>query len=54
MWSEPQPGTVGLAEKPKPGIEGTTRWKASSALPPWAVGLVSGSMTFRNSRMEPG
>ena len=33
-------GAVGLAEKPKPGNDGITRWNASSALPPWAVGSV--------------
>jgi hypothetical protein len=45
---------VGLAENPWPGSEGTTRWKASAALPPCAVGLVSGSMIFSCSMIEPG
>jgi hypothetical protein len=54
MRSGPQPVAVGLAEKPKPGIEGMTRSKASAARPPWAVGSVSGPMTFTSSRIEPG
>ena len=29
-------------------------WKASSALPPWAVGSVRGPMIFMNSITEPG
>ena len=28
--------------------------KASAAVPPWAVGFVSGSMIFSSSMMEPG
>ena len=48
------PVVVGLAENPWPGSEGITRWKASDALPPWAVGLVSGSMIFICSMIEPG
>ncbi len=35
-----QPVEVGLAEKPWPGSEGITTSKASSAVPPWAVGSV--------------
>ena len=31
-----------------------TRWKASDALPPYAVGLVSGSMILICSMIEPG
>lgn len=49
-----QPVVVGRSEKPYPGIEGMTTWNASCARPPWAVGLVRGSMTLRNSRTEPG
>ena len=37
-----QPRSSGSPEKPYPGKEGSTRWKASSALPPCAVGSVSG------------
>jgi hypothetical protein len=48
------PVDVGLAEKPWPGSDGITRWKASSALAPCAVGLVSGSMIFSCSTIEPG
>ena len=54
MWSGPQPGSVGLPENPYPGIDGITRWKASDALAPCAVGLVSGSMIFSCSMIEPG
>ena len=49
-----QPGAVGLPEKPWPGSDGITTSKASAALPPWAVGLVSGSMIFSCSMIEPG
>jgi hypothetical protein len=49
-----QPGTVGLPEKPWPGNDGITTWKASAALPPCEVGLVSGSMIFNCSMIEPG
>ena len=52
--SRPQPEVVGLAENPNPGSDGITRWKASDALPPYAVGLVSGSMIFSCSMTEPG
>ena len=45
---------VGLAENPWPGSEGITRWNASAALAPCAVGLVSGSMIFSCSMIEPG
>jgi hypothetical protein len=48
------PLAAGLAENPWPGSEGMTRWNASSAVPPWAVGLVSGSMIFSCSMIEPG
>ena len=33
---------------------GAITWKASSALPPWAVGAVRGPMIFMNSITEPG
>ena len=49
-----QPVVVGLAENPWPGSDGITRWNASSALAPCAVGLVSGSMIFSCSMIEPG
>ena len=49
-----QPRSVGLSEKPKPGNDGATTWKASSARPPCAVGLVNGSMILKNSITEPG
>jgi hypothetical protein len=45
---------VGLPEKPNPGSDGATTWKASAASPPWAVGSVSGSITLWNSTIEPG
>jgi hypothetical protein len=40
--------------KPKPGIDGMTTWKASSARPPWATGSVSGPTRSRKSTNEPG
>ena len=49
-----QPVTLGLPEKPWPGSEGITTSNASAALPPCAVGLVSGSMIFNCSMIEPG
>ena len=52
--SGPQPVVVGLPENPYPGIDGTTIWNASDAFPPCAVGLVSGSMIFNCSVIEPG
>ena len=54
MRSGFQPVARGLAEKPKPGIEGTTRSNASSARAPWDSGSLSGPITFTNSRNEPG
>ena len=42
MRSRPQPISVGRDEKPKPGRDGITTSKASSARPPNAVGSVSG------------
>jgi hypothetical protein len=41
-------------ENPYPGIDGQTTWKASDALPPCRTGSRSGSMTFSNSKTEPG
>ena len=35
-----------FAEKPKPGSEGQTTWKASAGLPPCATGSTSGAITF--------
>ncbi len=49
-----QPVLVGLAENPYPGSEGITRWNASCAVAPCALGLVSGSMIFSCSMTEPG
>ena len=54
MRAGSQPVVVGLAENPWPGSEGITRWKASAALAPCAVGSVSGSMIFSCSMIEPG
>ena len=45
---------VGFPEYPYPGIDGTSRWNAADALPPCAVGLVSESMIFISSMIEPG
>src|SRR5437762_7603570 len=49
-----QPTSTGSPEKPYPGREGSTRWKASSALPPCAVGSVSGPTESIISMTEPG
>src|SRR3982750_2766812 len=49
-----QPDSVGRSEKPKPGSEGITTSNASSALPPCAVGSVSGPMSLICSKTEPG
>ena len=54
MRAGSQPVVVGLAENPWPGNDGMTRWNASSALAPCAVGLVRGSMIFSCSMIEPG
>ena len=54
MRSGPQPLLVGFPENPYPGIDGITTSKASAALPPCAVGSVSGSMIFSCSMIEPG
>ena len=43
-----------VTEKPWPGTEGATTWKASAGSPPCALGSVSGPMTSRNSATEPG
>jgi hypothetical protein len=37
----------------EPGIDGTTTWNASSALPPCAVGSASGPITLSSSTIEP-
>ena len=49
-----QPVSVGLPEKPWPGNDGMTRWKASAASAPWPVGSVRGSMILSCSIVEPG
>src|SRR4051794_18310133 len=49
-----QPTSGGSPEKPYPGREGRTRWKASSALPRCAVGSVSGPTESIISMTEPG
>ncbi len=54
MRAGSHPVEVGLAENPWPGSEGITRWNASVALAPCAVGFVSGSMIFSCSMIEPG
>ncbi len=54
MRAGSQPVAPGLAENPWPGSDGITRWKASSAVAPCAVGSVSGSMIFSCSMIEPG
>src|SRR5712664_349242 len=48
------PFSAGLSEKPNPGRAGTTTWNASFSLPPCAVGSVSGRITSRNSKTDPG
>jgi hypothetical protein len=48
------PGALGLAENPWAGRDGFTRWNASDALAPYAVGLVSGSMILSCSMIDPG
>ena len=48
-----QPGAVGLPENPGPGSVGITTSNASAAVPPCAVGSVSGPMTFSCSMIEP-
>ena len=54
MRAGSHPVVPGLAENPYPGSEGMTRWNASAALAPCAVGLVSGSTIFSCSMIEPG
>ena len=49
-----QPRVRVTSEKPYPGSDGTTTWKASSARPPCASGAVSRGITSRNSTTEPG
>jgi hypothetical protein len=48
------PTNVGAAEKPSPGSDGSTRLNASSAVPPCAVGSVSGPTTPSSSITDPG
>jgi hypothetical protein len=50
----PQPSSAGSAEKPYPGIDGSTRWNASPAVPPCAAGSVSGPTIPSSSITEPG
>ena len=54
MRAGSQPGSRGLSEKPKPGIDGMTTSNASLAWPPCADGSVSGPMIFVNSAIDPG
>src|SRR5215216_3738671 len=54
MRGTSQPGSWVGPENPNPGIEGTTRWKASAVSPPWAAGSARGSMTSSSSTTEPG
>ena len=49
-----QPVSAGGPDSPKPGMLGTTTWKASAGSPPWAAGSVNGPTTSRNSTIEPG
>ena len=49
-----KPGSVGLSEKPYPGMAGTTTWNAWSAEPPKRAGSVSGPMTLAYSSIELG
>ncbi len=41
-------------EKPNPGNDGTTTWKASSARPPYASGSTSGPIILVDSTNELG
>ena len=50
MRTGSQPGSLVGPDSPKPGRDGSTRWNASAG----SGGLVSGSMTSRNSTTEPG
>ena len=52
--AESQPSTVGSLENPYPGSDGSTRWNASSARPPCAVGSVNGPTVSNSSTTEPG
>ena len=54
MRSRPHPSSVGRDENPKPGRDGMTTSKASSARPPYAVGSVSGPIALICSKTEPG
>ena len=55
IWGQ-DPTVAGRAwpRNPWPGSDGTTKMNASDALAPCAVGLVSGSMIFSCSMIEPG
>ena len=48
------PTSVGSPEKPYPGSDGSTRSNASAAVPPCAVGSVSGPTESSISMTEPG
>ena len=54
MRSGVHPAAVGFPEKPWPGNDGITRWNASAAVAPCAVGFVNGSMILSCSMIEPG
>jgi hypothetical protein len=54
VWPGSQPISVGWLENPYPGIDGSTRWNASEARPPCAVGFVSGPTVSSSSTNEPG
>ena len=54
MWTRSQPVVLGLPENPYPGRDGITTWNASSALPPKAVGSVSGPTRLSSSMTDPG
>ena len=54
MRPESQPSSFGSLEKPYPGRDGSTRWNASAAVPPCAVGSVSGPTVSSSSMTEPG
>src|SRR6266511_1172718 len=49
-----QPGELSGVEKPNPGGDGMTTWKASSARPPCAAGSTSGPIIRVNSTNELG
>ncbi len=49
-----KPGSSTAGLKPKPGTDGITTEKASSARPPWATGSTSGPIMSRKSTNDPG